>query len=520
MKPFAKTMTTIAFCSINTIPSHREQDYHMNLTPATEISLPACRTKILCTIGPSCRDTATIETMMRNGMTAARLNFSHGSFEEHRRTIAALREGAGKLSRPPTILADLPGPKIRIGQLVEDPLILEKGNEITLTTREIPGTADIIYVNYNRLPSSLQPGDTIYLNDGFIELTVLEVNPESVRCVVTAGGTLRSGKGLNLPGRKVFLDNPTKRDFEIMDFALAENIDIFGISFVEDADALLRAREYAAGKNRSIHVIAKIERAAAIGNIDAILSAADGVMIARGDLGIEIPIEDMPSVQKELIHKANERSVPVITATQMLVSMVENSRPTRAEVTDIANAIQDGTDVIMLSEETAIGRHPVRVVSTMAAVAASFERRHGELMWLSALREQLKANLTEKRISVPDMISLNVAESAQSLNVPVILASTVTGMTPRRISRLKPESWIIAVCQDEDVVNFTFLSSGVYPLARDGSMSTWHDPVMRQLKKQGILTPGDKVILTEGMFSNPRDGREPGGTDMMAIITV
>jgi pyruvate kinase len=485
-----------------------------------EIFLPPCRTKIIGTVGPSCEDASTLETMIRHGMTAARLNFSHGTFEDHRHNIAAFRSAAAAAARPATILADLPGPKIRIGQLANDPLTLEKGNEIILTTDDIPGTASRISVRYKRLPESLSEGDTIYLNDGFVELTVLDVQKDSVRCMVASGGSLLSGKGLNLPGRKVFLDNPTDQDLEIMEFALAEGIDIFGVSFVEDAGALVKIRDFAAKRGKAIHTVAKIERAAAIDNIDSILDEADAIMIARGDLGIEIPIEDMPSVQKELIHKANERCRPVITATQMLMSMVEHTRPTRAEVTDVANAIQDGTDAIMLSEETAVGRHPVTAVTTMAAVAASFERRHSELLWISALREELKNNLIRKRISVADMISLNVAESVLALDISFVLTSTVTGMTPRRISRLKPSSWIIAACDNEAVMNFCFMSSGVYPLIMDKKTKPWHESVVEKLKLLGIISSGDRVILTEGQFSGPGGGTGPGGTDTMAILTL
>ncbi|MBW2674637.1 MAG: pyruvate kinase, partial [Deltaproteobacteria bacterium] len=339
------------------------------------MQLPSHKTKIVCTIGPASQSEVVLSDMMRRGMTIARINLSHGTLEEHRQTIASIRTVADRLGRRCPILVDLPGPKMRIGKLAEEPLLLAKGTEVTLTTRDVTGTPPLIPVTYQRLPESVSPGSVIYLNDGFIALEVLEVRRDEVRCTVTTGGQLLSGKGLNLPGAKIFESPVTEKDLDLMDFALGEDITAFSISFVETADDILRARTFARGKGRKIYLIAKIERAAAVENIDEILEVADAIMIARGDLGVEIPIEEVPIAQKQLIRKANLSCRPVITATQMLESMIDNTRPTRAEATDVANAILDGTDAVMMSEETAIGQYPVEAVEVMARIAVALERQ-------------------------------------------------------------------------------------------------------------------------------------------------
>jgi len=479
------------------------------------IQLPAHKTKIVCTIGPASRTAPILQEIIRNGMSVARLNFSHGSFHEHRTDIGAIRSAARDMNRSVAILGDLPGPKIRIGKLEMEPLEIKKGSTLTLTTDSVPGTASLISVSYARLSESVSPGSIIYLNDGFIELKVTDVTPGFVRCTVMTGGSLLSGKGLNLPGAKIFVDPITDRDMEIMEFALAEEVHIFGISFLETADDIVRAREFASARDKKIYVIAKIERAGAVENIRDILREADAIMIARGDLGVEIPIEEVPAVQKELIHMANLYSRPVITATQMLESMVDNARPTRAEVTDVANAIMDGTDAVMLSEETAIGRYPVETVAMMARIATSFEQEREHIKWSSALQDHLKADLKNRQISVPDTISLNVAEASRALATPFILTPTSLGTTPRRISRLKPESWILAFNDNERICTFLNFSYGVYPFLMKTDRERWHEKILEELTRSGLLRKGDRIILTEGKFSG-----HFGGTDSLGIITL
>jgi len=453
--------------------------------------------------------------MMRRGMTIARINLSHGTLEEHRQTIASIRTVADRLGRRCPILVDLPGPKMRIGKLAEEPLLLAKGTEVTLTTRDVTGTPPLIPVTYQRLPESVSPGSVIYLNDGFIALEVLEVRRDEVRCTVTTGGQLLSGKGLNLPGAKIFESPVTEKDLDLMDFALGEDITAFSISFVETADDILRARTFARGKGRKIYLIAKIERAAAVENIDEILEVADAIMIARGDLGVEIPIEEVPIAQKQLIRKANLSCRPVITATQMLESMIDNTRPTRAEATDVANAILDGTDAVMMSEETAIGQYPVEAVEVMARIAVALERQRHIIRSSVFLQEQLKGELINRQITVPDTVSLNVAEAVRALGCPFVLTATSGGMTARRVSRLKPDGWIIACNNDERICDFLLFSYGVFPMLMDTGAREWYRRLISLLKDSGLIRRGDRVILTEGKFSGTT-----GGTDSLGIITI
>jgi len=453
--------------------------------------------------------------MMRRGMTIARINFSHGTLEEHRQTIAAVRSVATRQGRRCPILVDLPGPKMRIGKLETEPLVLTKGTEITLTTRDVLGTPTLIPVTYQRLPESVSPGSVIYLNDGFIALEVMAILRDEVRCTVTTGGNLLSRKGLNLPGAKIFMNPLTEQDLKLMDFALREGIDTFSISFVETADDILRAKMFAREKGKKIYVVAKIERAAAIENIDEILDAADAIMIARGDLGVEIPIEEVPIVQKQLIRKANLSCRPVITATQMLESMIDNTRPTRAEATDVANAILDGTDGVMMSEETAIGQYPVEAVEVMARIAVALERQR-HMIWSSVfLQEQLKGELINRQITVPDTVSLNVSEAVRALGCPFVLTATSGGMTARRVSRLKPDGWIIACNNDERICDFLRFSYGVFPMLMDTGTREWYGSLINLLKDSGLIRKGDRIILTEGKFSGTT-----GGTDSLGIITI
>lgn len=463
--------------------------------------LPRHKTKIVCTIGPASRPQAVLKELMEGGMNVARLNFSHGTFEEHSRDARRIRSLADKLRIPLTILVDLPGPKIRIGRLEEEPLVLEKGRSVVLTTEDVPGTSSQISVNYKRLPQSVSKGSLIYLNDGFMQLRVQEVSEDRVRCKVVVGGPLLSHKGLNLPKAELHLDPVTSRDLSIVEFCLEEGLDTFCVSFVEKAEDIERVRDFAQSKGRSVKVVAKIERSEAVRNIDEVLGAADAIIVARGDLGVQMPIEEVPSVQKKLILKANLRARPVVTATQMLESMTENVRPTRAEVTDVANAILDGTDAVMLSEETAIGRHPVAALKMMARIARSIERQRGQLAPTSGLEERIRAGPGRKGPSVDDVVSLNVLEASRSLKARYILTPTATGSTPRRVSRFKPDCWILSFSDDEATRGFLALSYGVYPVLVSEPPQRWHDHAVGFLKSKKLARRGDTVILTEGVSS-------------------
>ena len=457
--------------------------------------LPAHKTKIVCTIGPASRSEDVLEQLILQGMNVARLNFAHGTVQGHREDIRRIRAVADRTERSCLIMADLPGPKIRIGKLMNEPLLLEKGNEVILTARNLVGTADQIPVEYKRLPESVNPGSLIFLNDGFIQLQVEKVSGDKVFCRTLIGGPLLSFKGLNLPGVKIFADAVSDKDLEFVAFALQEGLDAFGVSFVETADDIHKVKAFAQKDGQSAYVVAKIERAEAIVNFDEIVTAADAIMIARGDLGVQIPLEDVPAVQKKLIHKANLLGRPVITATQMLLSMTENIRPTRAEVSDVANAIFDGTDAVMLSEETAIGRYPVESVEMLAKIATSTEREREAVHALADLPAHFRTGAGSGNYRVEDLFSLNTAESANALNVRYILAHTQSKDAACLISRFKPDCWVLSFSGDERTNNFLALSYGVYPICLEDETNANSDAVIRFLTQAGMVGKDERMIL-------------------------
>jgi pyruvate kinase len=474
--------------------------------------LPGHKTKIVCTIGPSSRTLSVLKEMIKEGMAIARLNFSHGSLNEHAEDIENIRKAANALGRPVSILVDLPGPKIRVGTLYKEPITLNKGDAVTLTTKDLPGTETTIPVAYRRLPESVSKGSAIYINDGAISLTVLDVTEEEVQCRVIIGGVLLSHKGINLPGAPIFMEPVSERELSFIEFGMERGVTAFGVSFVEKAADILKIKEFARKKGNDVYTVAKIERAKAIDNIDEILKVTDGVMVARGDLGVEIPIETMAVVQKGLIRKANEHCRPVITATQMLLSMTENKRPTRAEATDVANAILDGTDAVMLSEETAIGRYPVETVRMMARIAASSETHRKGSTWSIASPHSSPRGQDEV---TGDIISRNVAEAAQALKVRFILTPTETGATARRISRFKPDPWIISFSSSRKVADFLLFSYNVHPCVIERSDEGFYKAVTTYLKRNKLAKTGDLAIMTQGQFSA---GQQT--TDSMSVISI
>lgn len=459
--------------------------------------LPAHKTKIVCTIGPASRSEAVLERLMLQGMNVARLNFAHGTRQGHREDIQRIRAVAARLQRHCLIMADLPGPKIRIGQLLEEPLLLEKGDEVVLTVKDLMGTPNQIPVEYKRLPESVGPGSLIFLNDGFIQLRVEKVSGEEVFCRTVVGRPLLSHKGLSMPGVKIVADAVSEKDLEFIAFALQEGVDAFGVSFAETADDLLKVKGFAQKRGQPTYVVAKIERAEAIENFDGILSAADAIMIARGDLGVQIPLQDVPAVQKKLIRKANLLGRPVITATQMLVSMTENIRPTRAEVSDVANAILDGTDAVMLSEETAIGRYPVETVAMISKIAISAEREKKAVRALADLPAHFRAAAGSGNAAVEDVVTLNAVESADALNVRYILTHTQGRASPCLISRFRPDCWILSHGGDEKTNNFLALSYGVHPVHIDGEPDGLADKAVRWLITAGMVEKDESVIWVE-----------------------
>ncbi|HOW99049.1 MAG TPA: pyruvate kinase [Deltaproteobacteria bacterium] len=455
--------------------------------------LPDHRTKIVCTIGPATRGEDAIRGLMLAGMNVARLNFSHGTPEDHEADIRAIRQAASELNRNVAILADLPGPKIRIGEVRGGSVLLRQGDRVVLTLREAEGTSSLLPVLFEGLPESVEPGQRIFLNDGFIELEVVQKTPEDVVCRVITGGPLLSRKGMNLPDSRLSLEALTPADLELMAFGLDRGVDMFGLSFVSAPEDVERARAFAEGRGHRPFLIAKIERAEALERIDGLIAAADGIMVARGDLGVEIPIENVPIVQKQLILKANLAAKPVITATQVLESMTGNTRPTRAEVTDAANAVFDGTDALMLSEETAVGRYPVESAGMLARIAAAAETGRFSVVSGTVVPDAIMRAIELSGAPVEDVLSLDVHRAAASLGISSIVVPSESGVTARKLSRLKGKAWIIALCADERVCRELSLSYGVAAIP-SGAVPSDGEMILG-LKDSGLLGPGEKVII-------------------------
>ncbi len=477
-------------------------------------TLPLHKTKIVCTIGPACRSLPVLEGMIKSGMDIARLNFAHGTVEDQAKDIRDVRAVAARLGRTVSILADLPGAKIRIGKL-NGPVVLKKGDKVTLTTKTRSHTGTVIPVEYKKLPDSVSKGGVVYINDGFIQLKVERVYGKDVFCKVLIGGKLLSHKGINLPGSKMFVDPITQADFALIDFGLRAGVTTFGLSFVETAADIIKVREYVKKKGKSVYLVAKIERREAIENFDEILNVADAVMMARGDLGVEIPIEEVPLVQKKLIQKANAMGRPVITATQMLESMTQNVRPTRAEVNDVANAILDGTDAVMLSEETAIGEYPVETVRMMAKIAAFTESQRDSGALSDDEGRQIRNIVAQGGLTMTDSISLNAVKAAKELKARYILTPTSSGSTARRISRFKPPCWTLALGTQKHVCEFLLFSYGVYPFFMSKEYNHSPEAILKILKSWRLIKKDDTIIVTERRLS-----RHSGETDSLTVVVV
>jgi len=456
------------------------------------VALPPSKTKLVCTIGPASESPEIMEQMIRAGLNVARLNFSHGDFDSHRRVIERLRAAARAVGRRITIMADLPGPKMRIGQIAGEPIVLSAGDAFELTTEDIVGDPRRASVTFAELPRVVKPGNTLYLNDGVIQLEVLRVEGPRVACRVAAGGELRSRKGLNLPGIDLGISAVTGRDHEWLRFAAGAGVDAVSQSFVESSDDITAVREAAAALGYHPFLIAKIERSRALSHMDSILEAADGIMIARGDLGVEIPIEQIAVVQKRLMRQANLAGKPVITATQMLESMIENRRPTRAEATDVANAILDGTDCVMLSGESAMGKYPVDAVAMLAKIAISVEPfRPGH-----RLRQSLMSVVQGQTVSPGDLIAISVESALERMSPAAVIIPTRTGTTARQIARFRMPVWITAVSTEEAICQGLQFSYGVYPVHAPEDPDDWKVFAREWLRSHGIA--GHLVILTQG----------------------
>ncbi len=430
----------------------------------TIMKLPRNKTKLVCTIGPASDSSAVMQGMLRAGMNVARLNFSHGDFESHAQSIARLREASEATGLRLAIMADLPGVKIRIGELAEERVELLNGDQVSLTVDDIVGDKNRFSVNFDKLPQAVKPEDKLFLNDGLISLKVLSVSGNDVHCEVRSGGELLSRKGLDLPGIDLGVSAFTERDRECLHFALEHGVDAISQSFVSSAADVLAVKQAAKEMGYTPFVIAKIERARAIDNLDAILDVADGLMVARGDLGVELPISGMAVVQKNLMRAANRIGKPVITATQMLESMIEHRRPTRAEATDVANAILDGTDAVMLSAESAMGRYPVEAVSMLAEIAAATEP-HRE-------RALFDARQPEKP-SLSGLIARSVYNAVQALSPVAVVVPTRSGSMPRNVTRFRLPTWITAFSKEVSTCQALQFSYGVFPVQVESDQADW-----------------------------------------------
>ncbi len=454
--------------------------------------LPGHKTKIVCTIGPASDSSAMLENMLKAGMNVARLNFSHGEFDGHARTIRKIRQASEKTGWPVAIMADLPGPKMRIGSFVEEPVMLKRGERFVLTTRQVPGTRERVSITMRELPSAVKRGDVLYLNDGLVQLTVEEVRGQDIICDVIAGGELRSRKGLNVPGIKLGTSAFTPRDRECMEFALANGVDAVSQSFVGTAQDIRDVREAAAESGFSPFIIAKIERSSIVDEIDAIVDEADGIMVARGDLGVEIPIEKIAIAQKFITKKANVRGKPVITATQMLESMTHNRRPTRAEATDVANAILDGTDAVMLSEESAMGDYPVEAVEMLAGIAEAtepyLERAH--------FRREIEAFSKNPGSRAVNLIALSIDNIVDRMKTATVFCPTDSGTTARNVTRFRLPCWILAPSTSTKTCQELLFSYGVWPLYREDKPVQWGPRVRSYVAELGL--EGESAIVTEG----------------------
>jgi pyruvate kinase len=452
------------------------------------------RTKIVCTLGPASSTVPVLKQLVAAGMDVARLNFSHGTHEEHAVTIAAARQAVTEQRGNLALLLDTKGPEIRIGTFAEEKIILREGEHFKLITDEVTGNETGVHVNYPGIVHDVEPGMKILLDDGLIILEVIETTASEVRCLVLNGGELTNRKGVNIPGARLNLPAISEKDREDILFAVKKDFDFIAASFVRKPSDVLAIRAILEEHRSHIQIIAKIENQEGVDNLDKILAVADGIMVARGDLGVEIPTEDVPLVQKMIISKCNSVGKPVITATQMLDSMMRNPRPTRAEASDVANAIFDGTDAVMLSGETAVGRFPLETVQTMARIA---ERAETALHYAQMLEN---FDPPAER-SVTDAISYATCYAAQELGAKAIITATQSGFTAKAVSKYKPKARIIAVTPREPVARKLALTWGTFPVLCRPTNTTdeMFATAIEAALGSGYISNGDLVIITAGV---------------------
>ncbi|MBD2328168.1 pyruvate kinase [Alkalinema sp. FACHB-956] len=465
------------------------------------------RTKIVATIGPATSSPEVLRELIKAGATTFRLNFSHGTHDDHLRSIRVIRQVSNELNYPVGILQDLQGPKIRLGKFEDGSITLKKGDPFILTSKQIPGTQAMSSITYEPLAEEVPEGATILLDDGKVEMTVERIDKTAgeLHCRVVVGGVLSNSKGVNFPGVYLSIKALTDKDRKDLLFGLDNGVDWVALSFVRNPEDVKEIKEMISNAGKSTPVVVKIEKHEAIEQMEEILSLSDGVMVARGDLGVELPAEDVPILQKRLIATANRLGIPIITATQMLDSMVNNPRPTRAEVSDIANAILDGTDAVMLSNETAVGKYPVEAVATMAQIAIRTERE--------------KANRIKEDAgkSITNAISKAVGRIAEQLNAAAIMTLTKTGATARNVSKFRPRTPILAITPHMDVARQLQLVWGVKPLLMlelDTTSETF-EAAINLAQERSMLAAGDLVVLTAGTLKGVA-----GSTDLIKVEVV
>lgn len=467
------------------------------------------RTKIVGTIGPACESAEQIAALIAAGMDVVRLNFSHGTLEEHAHRINTVRAAEKAAGRPVGILLDIQGPKIRIGDVPGAPKPINKGDQVTFTVDPEQVDDETIFVAYPRLPLDMKNGSVIFLDDGLIELRVESVCGSKVHCTVCTGGELKPRKGMTLPGVAVDLPALDERDIEHIRFGAEHGCDMVAASFVRRADHVQAVKDIVKACGSKMKVIAKIESGEGVRYIDEIVAAADGVMVARGDMGVELPPEEVPLVQKMIIKRCNAAGKPVITATQMLDSMIRNPRPTRAEVTDVANAIFDGTDAVMLSGETAVGKYPVEAVGCMHRIA----QRTEDAMDFSRM---LQRRLAGHSGSIAEAIARATCDTALSVEATAVLCFTQSGATARLVSKYRPHAPVVAVTPSELVARQLTLAWGIYPLVAPLTDSTdaMVDSMLTAVLAKGLAHVGDTVAIVAGQRG------VPGSTNMLQVQTV
>ena len=471
---------------------------------------PIKKTKIVATIGPATAQDAVMPKLMEAGMNVARLNFSHGDFVEHQRSVDMIRKYSAELGKHIGILQDLSGPKIRIGEFYQERVILTPGDDFILTTEPCTGDEHKAFINYAELPKEVKPGEPILLDDGKKKMEVVRVEGNEIYCKILVGGETKGKRGVNLPGTDIRMSCLTPKDLKDLEFGVKNKVDFMALSFVRKESDVHELRAILKEKGCRARIIVKLETPQAIEHLEVILQAADGAMVARGDLAVEVPMEQVPVLQKRIVKRCRQLGKPVIVATQMLESMIHSPVATRAEVSDVANAILDGTDAVMLSEETTLGEYPVEAVATMTRIALHTEAHYPH-------RHILKSKHTLPENVVVDSITNALANTAEEVGASVIVALTESGFTARMISRHRPGQHIIVLTPNQETLTRMALSFGCYAYTAGGfeNVSLVIDEARRILIASGFVQKGERFVLAAGLPFG-----ETGGTNLLMVETV